>query len=78
MIEVKPDHVPIARPRSFSGKLALMRARLPGTSSAPPIPWRPLRSNKLPDVGRESAPSRGHGEEYYTDREDLAAAVQVS
>src|ERR1700681_2964767 len=26
VIEVKPDHVPIARPRAFSGKLALIRA----------------------------------------------------
>ena len=42
VIDVKPDHVPMARPRSFWEKLALIRARLPGTSSAPPIPWRPL------------------------------------
>src|SRR5580693_1048717 len=42
VIAVNPDHVPIARPRSFSEKLALIRARLPGTNSAPPIPWRPL------------------------------------
>src|ERR1700674_2456993 len=41
VIDVKPDHVPMARPRSFWEKLALIRARLPGTRSAPPIPWRP-------------------------------------
>src|SRR5262245_40306192 len=33
-----PAQVPIARPRSFSGKVALMIARLLGTRIAPPIP----------------------------------------
>ena len=41
VIAVNPDHVPIARPRSFSGKEALMRARLPGMRSAAPTPWKP-------------------------------------
>ena len=36
---MKPDQVPIARPRASPAKTALMIARLPGTSSAPPIPW---------------------------------------
>ena len=40
MIAVKPDHVPIARPRSAGGNDALMSARLPGTSSAAPTPCR--------------------------------------
>jgi hypothetical protein len=35
---LKPDQVPMALPRSFSGNDALMSARLPGTSSAPPMP----------------------------------------
>ena len=39
VIDVNPDQVPIARPRSLSGNEALMSARLPGTRSAPPIPW---------------------------------------
>ena len=39
VIEVKPDHVPIARPRSLGGKVEARIARLPGTSSAPPTPW---------------------------------------
>ena len=43
VIEVNPDHVPIARPRSFSEKPALISAKLPGTSSAPPMPWMPRR-----------------------------------
>ena len=38
VIALKPDHVPIARPRSFSGNELLMIARLPGTSSAAPNP----------------------------------------
>src|SRR5207253_11486562 len=51
VIEVNPDHVPIARPRSFSEKLALIRARLPGTSSAPPIPWNPLATIRCRILG---------------------------
>src|SRR5437899_9535316 len=38
VIAVKPDHVPMARPRSASGNEALMSARLPGTSNAAPAP----------------------------------------
>src|ERR1700722_5593200 len=38
VIAVKPDHVPIARPRSVPGNEALITARLPGISSAAPIP----------------------------------------
>jgi hypothetical protein len=38
VIAEKPDQIPIARPRSVSEKEALMIARLPGTSSAAPIP----------------------------------------
>ena len=78
VIDVKPDHVPMARPRCSWEKLALIRARLPGTSSAPPIPWRPSGNDQLPDVGRQSAPGRGYGEEHDAGGEDLAAAVQVS
>ena len=35
-------------------------------------------NNQLPDVGRQSAPGRGCGEEHDAGGEDLAAAVQVS
>ncbi len=35
---LKPDQVPMARPRSPSAKVALISARLPGTSSAAPTP----------------------------------------
>jgi len=38
VIAVKPDQVPIARPLFSSLNDALIMARLPGTSSAPPIP----------------------------------------
>src|SRR5665213_2430579 len=38
VIAVKPDQVPMARPRSFSENDALIRARLPGTSRAAPTP----------------------------------------
>ena len=39
VIALKPDHVPMARPRSSSGKELLMIARLPGISKAAPLPW---------------------------------------
>src|SRR6202167_5420324 len=42
VMEVNPDQVPMARPRSSSEKLALISARLPGTSNAPPTPCTPL------------------------------------
>ena len=38
VMAVKPDQVPMALPRLFSSKLALMMARLPGTSKAAPMP----------------------------------------
>ena len=38
VMAVKPDHRPIARPRSATGNDALMIAKLPGIKSAPPIP----------------------------------------
>src|ERR1700691_4173581 len=38
VIAVKPDHVPMAAPRFFSSKEALIIERLPGTSSAAPTP----------------------------------------
>src|SRR5258707_12932119 len=38
VIAEKPDQVPIARPRCSSLNEALIIARLPGTSRAPPIP----------------------------------------
>src|SRR5216683_8027062 len=38
VIDVKPDQVPMARPRCSLSKKAPMMARLPGTSSAPPTP----------------------------------------
>src|SRR5437762_1505486 len=46
VIEVKPDHVPMARPRSLSEKEALSSARLPGTSNAAPAPCTPRAAIK--------------------------------
>src|SRR5260221_14248948 len=47
VIDVNADHVPIALPRSLSGNVALMMARLPGTMSAAPMPCKlrnPMRA----------------------------------
>ena len=51
VMEEKPDHVPIARPRSSRENETLIRARLPGTRSAPPTPWsaRAKISRPVPD-----------------------------
>src|SRR5579862_264828 len=38
VIAVNPDHIPIARPRSFSSNDALMIDKLPGTKKAAPSP----------------------------------------
>src|SRR5277367_1815192 len=51
VIDVNPDHVPMARPRSFSEKLALIRAKLPGTSIAPPTPCIPRAIMSCPMLG---------------------------
>ena len=51
VIDVNPDHIPMARPRSCSGKLALINARLPGTSIAAPIPCTALATISSPMSG---------------------------
>ena len=38
LVSLKPDHVPMALPRDFSSKQALMIAKLPGVRNAAPIP----------------------------------------
>src|SRR3954453_16752396 len=38
MMEVKPDHVPMARPRVLSSKVAPVIERLPGPRNAAPMP----------------------------------------
>src|SRR5262249_18870636 len=40
VIEVNADHVPIARPPFFSSNDAPIIDRLPGTTSAPPTPFK--------------------------------------
>jgi hypothetical protein len=47
----RPDHAPTARPRSSGVKLAESRARLPGTSRAPPMPWTARARISRPRVG---------------------------
>ena len=78
VIDVKPDHVPIARPRSFSEKISADQSQAAGNKQRPAYSLETPGNNKLPDVGRESAPGRGYREEHDAGGEDLAAAVQVS
>ena len=56
-IPVRPDHCPTPRPRSSLRRVALMMARLPGVSNAPPIPWRkraPMRSSTVGAMAESS------------------------
>ena len=75
VMEVKPDHVPMARPRSCCEKLALISARLPGTRSAPPIPWSPRATINWRIPGARPHQAEDSGEDHDTGGEDLAAAV---
>ncbi len=51
-----PDQAPIARARSAGRKLAWMIARLPGVSSAPPIPWTSRAKISNSTVGAAAQP----------------------
>src|SRR5207244_9728649 len=51
VIEVAPDHVPIACPRLSPLKYVLMIARLPGTSNAPPTPCTARATISCPGLG---------------------------
>src|SRR5258706_2575277 len=46
-----PDQAPTAAARSSVRKVAAMMDKLPGTSSAPPAPWRPRAATKNPTDG---------------------------
>ncbi len=70
----RPDRAPPL----LLGKISADESQAAGHKQRPANSLETPRNNKLPDVGRESAPGRGYGEEHDTGREDLAAAVQVS
>ncbi len=78
VIAVKPDHVPMARPRSAGGNDALMSARLPGTSSAAPTPCRARAATSSANTSRHAAPCRGDSEQDDTGGEGLTAASGVA
>jgi len=62
----------------FLGKSSADKSQAAGNKEGRAYPLEAPGHNKLPDVGRHSAPGRGHGEKHDADNEDLAAAVQVS
>src|SRR5262245_27179258 len=72
VMDVKPDHVPIARPRFSRGNDALMMARLPGTSIAAPIPCSPRARINWPILG-----ARPHQIEDAAKRETPAAYIRL-
>jgi len=76
VIAVKPDQVPMARPRWSSLNEALIMARLPGTSSAPPTPCtaRAMMSSRRRS---ESAPHGCRREDSDTDGEDPTAPEPI-
>src|SRR5712692_3364691 len=57
VMAVKPDHVPMARPRSFSAKEALMIDKLPWTRNAAPNPWTALASTNWWMFGARPQPT---------------------
>jgi len=62
VIAAKPDQVPMARPRSASGKLALIKAKLPGVASAPPTPWmqRAISSSPIEPAAAQPADAQAN------------------
>ena len=50
VMPLNADQVPIAAPRSVSGKVALSSARLPGTNNAAPIPCTERAAISWPTV----------------------------
>ena len=66
-----PDQAPIARARSAGRKLASMIARLPGVSSAPPIPWISRATIRNSTLGATAQSSEASGEEPDPGLEDL-------
>ena len=78
VIAVKADHVPIAFPRFASSKEALMMARLPGTSNAPPMPCAARATIRSTDALRQTATDRRKREESDADAEDAPPAETVA
>ena len=78
VIDVKPDHVPMARPRSFSEKIRADQSQAAGDKQRPADSLDSSGNNQLEDIWCESAPGRGDGEERNSGRKDFAAAVDVS
>jgi len=62
----------------FLGKSSADKSQAAGNKEGRAYPLEAPGHNKLPDVGRHSAPGRGHEEKHDADNEDLAAPVQVS
>ena len=60
------------------GKISADQSQAAGDKQRPAYSLKAPGDNKLPDVGRQSAPGRGSGEEHNAGGEDLAAAVQVA
>ena len=78
VIAVKADHVPIAFPRLASSKEALMMARLPGTSNAPPMPCAARATIRFADALRQTAADRCKREDSNAGAEDAPSAEAVA
>src|SRR6185369_16387920 len=70
VIDVNPDHVPMAWPRRFESNEALRMARLPGTSSAAAAPCA-ARNN----VNCRTSPANPHAAEKHAKRRDPRANI---
>ena len=75
---MRPDQAPIARGPSDARKADSIIARLPGVSSAPPIPCTTSRPMQDLDGRGDRAEQGGHGEDADAEDEDSAAPVTVA
>ena len=78
VIAVKPDQVPMARPRPSSGYEALMMARLPGNQECRSYPLKSARDDEGSDGGGEAAPGRSNGKQQYAEEEDFTTAIEIA
>ena len=76
--EARPDQAPMAGPRSAGTNAPWIIARLPGVSSAAPMPWSIRAAISTSGVGRQPAQHRGDREPHDADDEHPPTAEPVA
>ena len=78
VIAVKPDHVPIARPRCSGEKGNANQRETVRYKERRADALNAARNDELADVPGNPAPCRRRGEEHHASREHLSAAIQIA